>query len=68
MSLNKREATKMTSFKDIKVDSGIVEALDSALRPAYYKAMDVMVSRGFDVRDLLATNITKQYKELKEAA
>lgn len=58
----------MTSFKDIKVDSRIVEVLDFALRPAYYKAVDAMVSRGFDARDLLATNITRQPKELKEAA
>lgn len=58
----------MKTIKDLNVESRMVDTLDTALRQAYYNAMNKMISKGHDPRQILATDYTKVDLNLDKTA
>lgn len=49
----------MKNIKDLNVESRMIDTLDTALRQAYYTAMKNMIDKGYNPRQILATDYTK---------
>lgn len=56
----------MKTTKDLELR--MIDTLDSVLRQVYYNAMNIMIEKGNDPRQILATDYTKLNMEIDKVA
>lgn len=68
MRLNNQRGKTMKSINEINVSPRTFEALDNALRQPYIDALNAASAKGYDMRQVLATDISKVSLSISAAA